>query len=1796
MNKRMILYLLTLFGIAGFNGSIKAQTFSGTENGTVPGSERGYYCADAGVSVAEVDLTGRIGDNYELTSVLVDITHEQPEELQLSLISPRGKIVNLSIGNGGSLDGAYTATVFTDAGGDISLTTPPFTGNFAPQGGALNDLLDGELVNGEWRLEVCDFVPNNRDGIINEFELVFDGDGEPVDDPVYDIQVAAITFTNVNLNDDCQRLITPRNVLAGNFDADGDGETPPDESFMLTILDDNPCNGPIIDGCGEFEFWISPKPLEPMIYFGFDECTGGDNILQITQVPDPASGQSASVTVTEDTITLRARGGDTETDPVFAQASYVFPMAGTAGFRLNFDQSTPSGMVLDIVRVSIGDIVTPVLTDFDVSGLYTFAQPIEVEDGDILQFELRNPDGRTPANSSESEVKVFDFFFQPTVADIPVTGPLPLGGFITASDATPVTFVEVPESPDNLYTSQLADVLVTSLPTNVSRSYRVDGPTGAVIQNSLDSALRARMLLGGGLPLTFDGCSDVVITVTDQITSAGNCRDIIVTRTFVAQDDPECVGIEGVPDAQRASYEIIFRRATLEDVVPPMSVVEVDCSDFNGIGNPQPILFDYPRLRIGEDEFIYLDETYDNLGVTFTDGPRINTCENTYKFVRTYTVVDWCDIDNVEIFNQLVKVGDFSAPMIVEPTQDRDFDGIPDEGPLFYSTNAANCTAFIDITTGVVINDECSAVTTLSALIFPNGDLDDLPLGPFNRGDVATNIPLGEHIVRYIANDACGNADTIDVSIEVGDASAPVAKCEDGLNISLGGAGTAILTADDVNVNSYDDCTSEEDLLLEVVRLDENNEPIGEWQTSFELDCSDLGMLRVGLRVTDDANQNGIPEPGIDNSNRCFTEILVEDIIAPICVAPASFGISCTDLEGSFPEDLEAAFANDPDATIDLLNDLFGSPTGIDNCPGTTVSQTVTDNRNECGAGLIVRRFGVEDDQGFTSLPNCNQTLSVVSSFDYSIVFPADEDNMNCVEPDYNGLQVVEGGCSMVTTTMNIDTFQASADECYILRITYEVIDLCEYSTEAPPYTVPRDADQDDNFGEGVVLTITPGMNDATLSDDVAILDTDLNRFNGFIDELDSGDGGLVDGNNLAGYGQDASRGAFIYQQFITVIDDTAPTVAIDDSNDTAFDMDGNCESDFTFDFAITDECSMDAVTTIVDLDLFVSDDNNDGSITPNEFNSNEIISGGDVQDIGEGTFRVSLTDLPIGRHAVRVRASDGCGNTQLDIFAFESIDSAIPAISCVNGLTATLSATEDGGAEAQISADLFVVDADNMNDCSGPLEYAIYRIEDAIGENFEPNADDDLLILNCDDLGVLGVRIYAIDGVGISSFCETTLSVQTTNENTCSEGNNNQNDNFTGLISGEVHTPSYQMQEGVEINVSANTQGDYTTYTGNQGTYTFRYLMEGDDYTVQPTANPAINLAAVTTGDLILISRHILALEHFSSPYQHVAADVTGDRTVNVLDMIAIRRVILGLATDFSNVNTWRFIAESHDFGDDETNWLGNNELMDVYNINNLEGEMINANFMAIEMGNVSAATLAGELMEPGAQRSYQALTIPVQRVNAGEIHEVSFYQPSDLVGFQTTLEMSAELELIELIQGTAGEGDFNLQYAAEGLLGIAHVSDPRGSEPLFTLRLRAQVDGQLSDFLRLSDRLVTTESYALENERPTTAGLQLDFKVAVPEVNSDATLSNFEVYQNRPNPFREETRVDFYLPEATEAVLTVQDLRGRTLFSRKIEGLPGNNTALITRAELRGASGLLTYTIDTALGRMTRKMLVTR
>src|SRR5690606_9592326 len=135
-------------------------------------------------------------------------------------------------------------------------------------------------------------------------------------------------------------------------------------------------------------------------------------------------------------------------------------------------------------------------------------------------------------------------------------------------------------------------------------------------------------------------------------------------------------------------------------------------------------------------------------------------------------------------------------------------------------------------------------------------------------------------------------------------------------------------------------------------------------------------------------------------------------------------------------------------------------------------------------------------------------------------------------------------------------------------------------------------------------------------------------------------------------------------------------------------------------------------------------------------------------------------------------------------------------------------------------------------------------------------------------------------------------------------------------------------------------------------------------------------------------------------------------------------------------------------------------------------------------------------------------------------------------------------------------------------------------------TMTFRAKTSGMLSEVLSANSRFTAAEAISLEG---TEIGLKMVFNTA----NGSIAAGTYELYQNVPNPFANETMINFSLPEAMDAVMTVFDVSGKVV--KQINGsyAKGLNGVRISKEELPSA-GVLYYQLEAGSFKATKKMII--
>ena len=384
---------------------------------------------------------------------------------------------------------------------------------------------------------------------------------------------------------------------------------------------------------------------------------------------------------------------------------------------------------------------------------------------------------------------------------------------------------------------------------------------------------------------------------------------------------------------------------------------------------------------------------------------------------------------------------------------------------------------------------------------------------------------------------------------------------------------------------------------------------------------------------------------------------------------------------------------------------------------------------------------------------------------------------------------------------------------------------------------------------------------------------------------------------------------------------------------------------------------------------------------------------------------------------------------------------------------------------------------------------------------------------------------------------------------------------NEGGMVAGRIVDGNGENVQSVSIAVNGADQKNMTTSADGQ--YQF-VLPMGGDYTVTPEKdmNP---LNGVSTFDLVLISKHILGISQFDTPYKYIAADVNKSGSITAFDMVQLRQLILNITSEFPNNDSWRFVEGGYEFTSANPAAESFNEFM---SINNLSADMPNMDFTAVKIGDVNGNALANSLLGAESRTTNGTLNLNVtdRFVEAGQTVTVAFTAANiaNATGYQFTLNTAGTAEVVE---GVAKAANFNTNLAERGVITTSWNGEATADDVLFALTFTANTTGLLSEMLEISSDVTAAEAY-------NTAGELLNVGI---EFNSAATAAGFELNQNTPNPFAATTTIGFNLPAAGTATLTVMDVQGKVLKSIRADYAKGANQVTLNANEL-GATGVLT------------------
>lgn len=334
------------------------------------------------------------------------------------------------------------------------------------------------------------------------------------------------------------------------------------------------------------------------------------------------------------------------------------------------------------------------------------------------------------------------------------------------------------------------------------------------------------------------------------------------------------------------------------------------------------------------------------------------------------------------------------------------------------------------------------------------------------------------------------------------------------------------------------------------------------------------------------------------------------------------------------------------------------------------------------------------------------------------------------------------------------------------------------------------------------------------------------------------------------------------------------------------------------------------------------------------------------------------LGRYPRGSHRWHLRATSDKGDTLRLTVPFRIVDCKAPAPTLKSVLSLT---TYRNTGEPDVNGDLvpdkciitvaakdFII-ADNR-DCSGPVRYSI----NLPGEDPDPNRAT-ITLTTMDQF----VEIYAWDnadnpqavqpdgtigGPNVSGYVAAVLLANPPGECCCQPPS----------VSGNVSSVQGQGVSGVTMILDDGLRQD-TIKTNEGGNFQLLHRIDHTrKYTVRPFKDDD-HLNGVSTFDMVKMAKHILQTEMLDNPYAQIAADVNDSGNITTIDVILLRKVVLGIDRKFRGNSSWRFIPADFKFSNPDDPF--SQSFPESASVDLEKNENPFVDFVAIKIGDVNGS-----------------------------------------------------------------------------------------------------------------------------------------------------------------------------------------------------------------------------------------------
>ena len=539
------------------------------------------------------------------------------------------------------------------------------------------------------------------------------------------------------------------------------------------------------------------------------------------------------------------------------------------------------------------------------------------------------------------------------------------------------------------------------------------------------------------------------------------------------------------------------------------------------------------------------------------------------------------------------------------------------------------------------------------------------------------------------------------------------------------------------------------------------------------------------------------------------------------------------------------------------------------------------------------------------------------------------------------------------------------------------------------------------------------------------------------------------------------------------------------------------------------------------------------------------------------GTYSGGTTD-------VTITATDVCGSVSTFSYSVSIVDTTAFVKDCDKVIVTIQSNMMVDVSTSQTNADI----------CS------ICPLNDAFTLSWsDTDPSMDIMTVDCSQVGITNYVVYLYSGNMLVDSCGNLLQVL--------DGGGFCNQPSIGEVAGRVITENYEEIEGVTVNLLGSEMPGIDT--GTDGIYAFTDMPFGGSYDVKPSKNIDF-LNGVSTGDIIAIQRHILGAQLLDSPYKIIAADVNNSKDVSTLDLIELRKLILGIKDEFSNNTSWRMVDAEHDFIDELNPFISG--VPEDYLILDFNESML-VDFIGVKIGDVNNTVVANAQDVFTDKRNASAFEFQIneQKYLRGESQQITFSSDdlASIDGIQMSLVFDQDkVDLIGFIPHVddLSIDHINVAMMDEGILNLSWNTElSNATDELFSVIVKAKTNSWTSELFQIGTQdYITPEVYSNDG---TLRSIKLEY------INDGLKDNELVLYQNLPNPWSETTMIKYYISNDDNVSLTVYDVNGKILLTKSMDAVMGLNSFELGNNELDD-SGVMYYEVMTSSKKDIHKMIL--